>query len=381
MVSLDLRWLLFGLLVAAALAVTALVGLSPRLSRRRGEGPRHAGVLWPVLDQAPVGIVLLATPRTFDYANSRARSLLGLPPSPGSLPEAEWASTLEQDCALARQEPSARVCSRSLSLPSGHWIRWWVLGEADHAVVFLLDVTAQQRAEQASSHLLTDLAHELRTPLATLLTHLEVLLSPNLPPALSQQSIYLLKAETQRMVRLVNTMLELGRLETGAEIEHRPVDLSTLAEQALAQVAGRAMEREVALRLETGTQLPLVLGDADRLKQVLLNLLDNSIKYCRPGDQAVLSLHATAEGIVCEVRDNGPGISAQDLPHVTRRFYRGVSHEEQGSGLGLTLAQEILRHHGSRLEIESRTEGDGAGTCVRFHLPVLTGETEGGMPG
>jgi len=178
------------------------------------------------------------------------------------------------------------------------------------------------------------------------------------------------------MARLVNDMLELGRLETSAEIERRAVDLLTVVEQAIAQIAPQAEEREIAVSLEADAPLPLVLGNADRLKQVFLNLLNNAVTYSRPGDRVMVSLRLEREGIACAVSDTGPGIPAEHLPHVTRRFYRAVPKGEGGSGLGLALVKEILRRHQSRLEIESQTEGEETGTCVRFVLPVLPEEEE-----
>ncbi len=122
--------------------------------------------------------------------------------------------------------------------------------------------------------------------------------------------------------------------------------------------------------------LPLIVGDPDRLMQVLINLLDNVVKYCRPGDQAVVSLQSSAEGVEFAVRDTGPGIPARHLPHLTRRFYRAAPQEIEGSGLGLALVEEIIRRHGGRLEITSCTEGDETGMCVRFILPALPEEGE-----
>ncbi|MEA3338717.1 MAG: ATP-binding protein, partial [Chloroflexota bacterium] len=170
---------------------------------------------------------------------------------------------------------------------------------------------------------------------------------------------------------LINQMLELGRLETSAEVERRPVDILALVEQAIARSAPQAEGREIGLSLQAETPLPLVVGQEDRLLQVFLNLLDNGIKYSRPGDQVIVALGRVAEGVECVVRDTGPGIPAEHLPHVTRRFYRAVPRKIEGSGLGLALVEEILRRHQSCLEIESRAVGEETGTRARFVLPVL----------
>lgn len=377
MLFLDLRWLLFGCL----LLVVAVAWLAVWLDRRRRR-KQEAVFLAPegvraVLERASFGWLVLAGPRAYRYANPYARRLLKLTSSAGPFPEAVWVTLLEKDREAARQEGVAMVGRyRSVSLPPDQVVRWWVTPWNDLDIVVLMEVTAQHKAEQAASYLFSALSHELRTPIGTILTHLEILLLPDVSEQIRQQSLRLLKAEVQRMARLVRNMLELGRLETSAEIEQRPVDLLALVEQAIAQSAPQAEEREIALSLQADTPLPLVVGQEDRLLQVFLNLLDNAIKYSRPGDRAVVSLQRREEGVECTVRDTGPGIPAEHVPHVTSRFYRAAPQRIEGSGLGLTLVEEILRRHQCHLEIESRTEGEETGTWVRFVLPVLPEEVE-----
>lgn len=180
------------------------------------------------------------------------------------------------------------------------------------------------------------------------------------------------------MTRLVHNLLELGSLDSGVAIEQRPVNLHAVLDQVLAQVTPQAEEQRITLSLEAGPEVPLVMGDADRLRQVFLNLLDNAIKYSRLGDRVTVSLDPSpsGDGIVCAICDTGPGIPAEHLSKITRRFYRVASEEVGGSGLGLALVEEILRRHRSQLEIESRSEGDNTGTCVRFVLPMLPAEVD-----
>jgi two-component system phosphate regulon sensor histidine kinase PhoR len=137
-----------------------------------------------------------------------------------------------------------------------------------------------------------------------------------------------------------------------------------------------AQEKDVDLTLESDAPLELVIGDAGRLKQVYLNLLDNALKYVRPGDHVGVSLRQGQNSVLCTVRDDGPGIPAHHLPHITKRFYRGVPEGSGGSGLGLALVKEILQRHQSDLIIESEAQGDHTGTCVRFELPILPADEE-----
>ncbi|MGQ9710941.1 MAG: sensor histidine kinase [Anaerolineae bacterium] len=376
MLFFDLQWLLFGFLLVLVAAVSVAVWLDRQQRRKRAwDALPGAAEMHPILERAPLGLLVLEGPRTCRYANPYARRLLELSSPSCQLPEAGWVHLLNEDRVATALEAGIEGRYRSsVSLPSGQVVRWWVTPWGSLDLVFLLDVTTQHRAEQAARFLLSDLAHELRTPLATILAHLQVLLLPDISTEIGQQSLRLLKEEAQRMARLVNDMLELGRLETSAEIERRPVDLLGVVEQAIAQTALQAKEREIAVSLEADAPLPLVLGNADRLKQVFLNLLNNAVTYSRPGDRVMVSLRLEREGIACAVSDTGPGIPAEHLPHVTRRFYRAVPQGEGGSGLGLALVKEILRLHQSRLEIESQTEGEETGTCVRFVLPVLPEE-------
>lgn len=149
-------------------------------------------------------------------------------------------------------------------------------------------------------------------------------------------------------------------------------------------------EDRIAARLEAATEtryrtVPLSSDQVVRwwvtpwgdLDLVFLNLLDNAVTYSRPGDRVMVSLQHIQKGVECTVCDTGPGIPAQHLPHVTRRFYRAAPQAAAGSGLGLAIVEEILRHHESRLEIESQAEGEETGTRVRFVLPVVTDKGEG----
>lgn len=372
MLILDLRRLIFGFLLLLIVVVAVAIWLDRRLRRGSFLSVRE---MLPVLERAPFGWLVLDKELNYLYANPHARHLLGLTSPAGPLPDEEWVYLLDDDQAMARRGDTAGRY-RTVFLPSKQIVHWWVVPRDDWAVVFLLDVTAQQRAEQAARSLISDLSHELRTPIATILTHLEVLSLPNISAELSQQSLRILKEESRRMARLVNDMLEFGRLETSTKMESRPVDLLALVEEAMAQVIPQAEERQMVLSLEADTPLPLVVGDLDRLRQVFLNLLDNAVKFSRPGDRVVVSLRRGKQGIECAVCDSGPGIPAEHLPHVTRRFYRVEPEKTEGSGLGLALVEEILRRHQSHLEIESRTEGEETGTCASFVLPLMEADKE-----
>lgn len=360
--------LLLGVTAAAALAVVVTGRASPRRLLPGGDNATLAAAL----SAAPFGLLVLEGAQVVT-ANAYAQRLLRLLSPPAALPDVEWLALLEEDRAAARGDAAGGGRYRTVTFASGQTVRWWVTGLGTRDLVFVFDITTQQRAEQAGRALINDLAHELRTPIATILTHLEVLGLADVGQEVHQQSLALSKDEAQRMARLVNDMLELGRLETATEFVLRPLELVALVEEVLFQALPQATAKRMALSLEASPPLPLALANADRLRQVFLNLLDNALKYAREGDCVVISLAQAETGIACAVCDTGPGIAPEHLPHVTRRFYRAAPKQGTGSGLGLALVAEILRRHNAVLELESRISGK-TGTCARFVLPLANVE-------
>lgn len=224
---------------------------------------------------------------------------------------------------------------------------------------------------QAAQQDLRLLSHEVRTPLTAIQGHVEVLRTARLPDEVRDSSLSLIGAESQHIRHLLNELVELGRLDLDEDAVDKPVALLIVVEDALAQTAPRAEAKHMDLALDTDPGLPHVPGDENRLKQVFLNLLDNAVKYGRPGDRVMVTLKRVNEAIPCEVRDTGPGILQAHLPYVTRRLYRARTDVE-GSGLGLSIVEEILRLHRSQLIIESEAEGAQTGTTFRFELPLYS---------
>jgi signal transduction histidine kinase len=369
----DLKLVLIGLL-----AIIGLIGgVAWWLARRTR--PALLPLLEPVLANAPVGVLWLDSQGQLRQANAQARALLGLSGAAAVLPLTEWAARLAEDTVAVVHAGPGGGRARTVDLNAQQTWRWWITPWQDGALALIADISAEQQAAQATQLLLSDLAHELRTPLATLSAHLEVLRLPSVAPEIHDQSLRFLRDETQRLVRLVNNTLDLGRLESSPQPDLRAVDLFPLVEEVVQQLHGEAQSRGLDVGIEAATNLPPVLGQADRLRQVFLNLVDNAVKYGRAGDRVTIGLHCLPDGVACSVCDTGPGIAPEHLPYVTRRFYRAVPSGMPGSGLGLALVAEILRQHGATLEICSRTAatvapGESTGTCMRFVLATLSQE-------
>lgn len=225
-----------------------------------------------------------------------------------------------------------------------------------------------QSVEKHRRQLLGDLAHELRTPIATLDAYLEAF--EDGVAEVDDQTLSVLRAQTRRLARLADDIALVSRAEEGPGLEMSEVSLgqvlttTVLAASPLAQASG------VRLRQHIDNGVPAVRGDRERLEQVLANLLRNALRHTPRGGSVTLRLRRAGQTVRVEVQDTGDGIRPEDLPLVTTRFYRGPSirgHSE-GSGVGLTIARAIVRAHHGGLEVHS--EGEGKGTTVVFWLPI-----------
>ncbi|TAK35779.1 MAG: HAMP domain-containing protein [Chloroflexota bacterium] len=210
-----------------------------------------------------------------------------------------------------------------------------------------------------------DASHELRTPLTTILGNASLLQQTDEMTAEDRQaSIAQIHAEAERMNRLVQDLLALARLDAGQSTPRQPVDLRSLVDEVTAQ--GRLLAQGVEVRMGDLSEA-VVEGDRDHLKQLLLILVDNALKYTRQGGQVILSLRCASRFAEVLVRDTGVGIARRDLPHIFERFYRGDrARKAGGTGLGLSIAQRIAREHGGHIAVDSEP---GRGSMFTVRLP------------
>jgi signal transduction histidine kinase len=222
-----------------------------------------------------------------------------------------------------------------------------------------------QRDDERRRALLTDISHELRTPLAVLQGTLEGMLDGIYPRDTEHLSVGL--EETQTLARLVEDLRTLATAESAElRLTKAPVDLGVLAKDAIAAFEAQASSAGVALALapEAGPA-PVVEADAERLRQVLNNLISNALRYTpRGGTVRVRLYEAGLEHAGVAVEDTGTGIAAADLPRIFDRFYK--SKDSRGSGLGLAIAKSLVAAHGGEISAES---DPGHGTSIRVILP------------
>jgi two-component system OmpR family sensor kinase/two-component system sensor histidine kinase BaeS len=231
-------------------------------------------------------------------------------------------------------------------------------------------------SEDQRRNLLADLAHELRTPLSVIRGSTEAMLDGVHP--LDREHLEPLLDETAVMGRLLDDLQTLSTAEAGALRLHREeVEPARLVEDAVAAFAARADTVGVALRREVSASLPPIEADPVRIGEVLGNLLTNALRHTPRGGMVVASAEAAEEGVAFAIRDSGPGIDPDVLPHVFDRFVKAA--DSGGHGLGLAIARSLIRAHGGDISAENPPEG---GTTIRFVLPGgVSPSGTGGPPG
>jgi signal transduction histidine kinase len=219
---------------------------------------------------------------------------------------------------------------------------------------------------------MSSVTHELRTPLTSIRALAELMVDdPDMSAEQRQQFTAIIVAETERLSRLVNQVLDMAKIESGhAEWHTAPVDLQSLAEAAVQTTRELFRERGAQVELHTEPGLPVLRCDADRLTQVMMNLLSNAAKFVPQGRGRVqVRMRRSGDAVRVEVHDNGPGVPAEQQGLIFEKFRQGgdEAHRPQGTGLGLPISRQIVEHFGGRMGV---TSTPGEGSCFHFELPL-----------
>jgi two-component system phosphate regulon sensor histidine kinase PhoR len=238
------------------------------------------------------------------------------------------------------------------------------------AVVVARDTTEMTRLADMRRDFVANVSHELKTPLAAIRGYAETLRDGALdePPTARRFTARILE-HCRRLQALLDDLLTLSRLESVAPAASEPVDLNAVVQRAVDLLSAGAREKQVTIRVE-GEPLPSLSGDADSIERMVLNLVDNAVKYNRPEGEVRLRLSQTDQHAVLEVSDTGIGIPQDSLPRLFERFYRvdkGRARDEGGTGLGLAIVKHVVQSHGGTVDVESRM---GKGTTFRVKLPL-----------
>ncbi len=243
------------------------------------------------------------------------------------------------------------------------------VGELGRAFNAMSDALASN--EELRRNLMADIAHELRTPLSVIQGNLEAILDGVYEP--TPENIAVIHQESMLLASLVSDLRELALVEAGQlKLDLASVSLAVLAKLVKEAFQPRARDKGVRIVLDFAPALPQVLADAQRVRQVLSNLVSNALRHTASGGEIRMTGGARGGGVILRVEDTGTGIPPDDLPHIFDRFYRGDrsrSRSGGGSGLGLAIAKQLVEAHGGGIEVESEV---GRGTAFVVTLPVAT---------
>lgn len=227
-----------------------------------------------------------------------------------------------------------------------------------------------EKAEELRKQLIGDIAHELRTPLSTIKGYMEGLMDEVLPAG--DETFLQVHQEAERLQRLVGDLQDLNQVEAGVfNLDLKLAAVDDLLKSTLTRLGRQFDEKGVAIKVDVPGDLPRILIDPDRISQVLLNIIGNSLQYTPPGGSVTASARRQGRQIQIIITDTGIGIAPEDLPRIFTRFFRvdkSRSRAGGGSGIGLTISRHLVEAHGGSITAES--EGPGRGSQFTITLPI-----------
>jgi len=357
--------------------------MAGRLREKIDDLEREQAKATAILDAMVEGVIATDGHDHIILMNERARGIFGLGQTRVERrPLLEVIRNVDLHGLLSESRAAAdgEVVSREIKLPEPservlqvHAVPLRFTGDEPGVVIILHDITELRRLEQVRTEFVANVSHELRTPLTAIQGYLETLLDGALEePQHARKFLEIVFRHTERLGRLTDDLTDLSNIELGRiSLRIEPTDLSEVTESALAIIQPRAGSGRVTVEASLPADVPEVLADRDRLAQILINLVDNAVKYTPAGGHVWVEAQRLPSGMVeVAVRDTGVGVPKADLPRLTERFYRvdkARSRELGGTGLGLAIVKHLVLAHGGELGIESEL---WKGTTVRFTLPT-----------
>ena len=308
-------------------------------------------------DRLPEACLLLNQAGGILFANAAAARLLEIAPQPGAGPQLEE--------VLARMPAAQRPSVWREPLPGAR-------GSDLGSVVVLRDPASERRLESAIAEFLSHIAHELKSPLSTIRSYSEMLQDGSIEkPDTRREFFNVITDETSRLAKLIDNLLDLSKLDTGALTPKKArLRADALVQELLRACEPQARAKGLQLQGKVPPNLPTVFGDKDLIGVAVSNLISNAIKYTPSGGRVQVRAVAEDESLVIEVEDSGIGIRPEDRAHLFEKFFRGSGPEvrkQPGTGLGLALAQQIVKLHGGQLGVDSQS---GRGSTFRIVLPL-----------
>ncbi len=320
------------------------------------------------------GLIVLDKNQNINFLNPTAERMLRVKSSEASGKSLESIWPLKEALKLVSDSlDQKKILSLEVSLPYNvlkiYVIPLTPLEEVSGMVIFR-DITEIRQLEEVRNSFLGQVSHELRTPLTIIKGYVITLLDD---PGLEKENeikkiLSRIENESNRLTELVEELLEFSKFSSGqTPLTYSPVSLPDLVKETVETFQNHAERYQILLEYECQGEIPEIMGDSHRLKQVILNLLDNAVKYSPPGGKIQTSLSYLNEEILLQITDNGYGIPKEDLPNIFEPFFQGGKNRKgKGWGLGLPIVKKIIESHGGRIEIKSQ---ENQGTVVTIFFP------------
>jgi len=351
-----------------------------RLQERLAELAEEKGRLEAILTHMAEGVLLLDARKRIVLINPAAEAMLGVRRSDvlgRDHLEVTHHFDLDQrlDRVLQSGEPEVLEIRRARPEEQIVEARLAPAGDAEESprgvLVVMRDVTQQRQLERMRTEFVANVTHELRTPLTSIRGFAETLLEGALEdPEAARHFVGIIQRESDHLGHLVEDLLDLSRIESGKlKMRKELIRLDTLAAETVGRLKSKADSLGVALAIQIPESLPAISGDPDRLAQVLLNLVDNALKYTPAGGSVTVSAADAGTAVSVSVADTGVGIPKADLPRIFERFYRvdkARTRSTGGTGLGLSIVKHIVESHGGSISVVSDV---GQGATFTFTLP------------
>ena len=243
-------------------------------------------------------------------------------------------------------------------------------GKSSATLVLFQDLTELRNLQTMRRELIGNISHDLKTPIAGIKAMVETLQDGAInDKKAAMDFLTRIDGEVNRLTQMVSEITELSRIESGkAELKKEPININVLIQEVVAQMNPLADSVPVIITTSLNPSLPIVKVDKDRIRQTLINLVHNAIKFNHAGGKIVISTNYDTMSLFVNVADTGTGISKEDLPHIFERFYKAdKSRAKGGSGLGLAIAKHTIQAHGGSISVKSE---QGKGSVFSFNLPT-----------
>jgi len=346
--------------------------LSEMLTYQQEEASKVRSILQSIADGVIVvdraGLILLANPAAQEILSMHREDLEGRPTS-------ELPGLFMGGGILAQDTQRFELVDRFINVHSEPVVM--DTGEVLGRVYVLRDITREVEADRSKSEFISTVSHELRTPLTSIKGYVDLILLGSVGEVTPMQKSFLdvVRANSNRLVELINDILDISRVETGRiSLNLEPIAIGELVEEVTASAQAEIARKCLALDVQVSADLPLVQADRKRIVQVLNNMVSNAYKYTREGGQIAVSALCSDGYLQVSVTDSGVGIAEQDLKKLFTRFFRAdnpLRDEVGGTGLGLAISKSFIELHGGDMWVESEVD---VGSTFYFTLPLEPNE-------